>query len=212
MSGIPPGAGAGSNQAGRPQRVRVLVPRGRWVLAGLLLLPVAELAVAILVGQWIGAWPTVLALLALSGVGLLILRREGLGAWRAMVDAAAAGDMPTPHRDPVDAALMLLAGLLFLVPGFITAAAGAVLLLPVGRRLLRGTLSRRIRIVSATGGPWWIQSRGQTEVIVGEVVTDPQPPRPANRPIEPPDRPAPGSEGSPHDGSPRDGSPQADGE
>ena len=201
MSSVPPG-GAGASEAGRPQRVRIVVPRARWVLAGMLLLPVAELAVAILVGQWIGAWPTVFALLVLSALGLLVLRREGLGAWRAMVDAAAAGQMPTPHRDPVDAALMLLAGLLLLFPGFITGAAGLVLLLPPARRLLRGTLSRRIRLVSANGGPWWIQSRGQPEVVVGEVVTDPRPPRPeAPPPIEPP-RPPSGANESPDDREP----------
>ena len=199
MSAMPPGADAGSTPIGPPQRVRIVFRHARWVLAGLLLLPVAELAVAILVAHWIGAWPTVFALLVLSAIGLVILRREGLGAWRAMVDAAAAGEAPTAHRDPVDAMLMLLVGLLFLVPGFITAAVGAVLAVPAARRGLRRTLGKRISLVSTTGGPWWIESRGRpSEVVVGEVVTDRPPAPPPARSIEPagPEAPPDGASGA----------------
>lgn len=156
-----------------------------WFVAGLLLLPVLEIAVIIQVGQVIGPWPTLILLVVESALGAWIVRREGGGAWRALNETLAAGRMP--GRELADSALILVGGTLLLTPGFITDAAGFFLVIPptraVARRLF-GRLARgRLTVVataSAAGGSGFAASAypdggvggGVGRTIPGEVVDD----------------------------------------
>jgi UPF0716 protein FxsA len=118
---------------------------GSWALAGLLALPVVELAVAIAVGRRIGALPTILLLLLGSAGGLVLLRHEGASALRrirgrpgTVIGATGPGGGGTGGRTAPDLALVLLAGILLLVPGFVTDVVGLLLLLPPVRRVVGG--------------------------------------------------------------------------
>lgn len=104
----------------------------RWIVLGFLALPAIEIAVFILIAAIIGV-PLALALLASSIAGLVLLRRAGATRLErlrvAMTQSGLAG---------LEAAggvfLTVLAGILLLLPGFITAALGLLLLLaPVQR-------------------------------------------------------------------------------
>jgi UPF0716 protein FxsA len=112
----------------------------RILLAVLLLgLPLAEIFVLILVGNAIGAVAT-LALVVLAGVlGVWILRRQGLASGRRFRAALEAGELPVAAA--FDSACVFLAGILLIVPGFITDLVALVLLLPWVRALLRGGLA-----------------------------------------------------------------------
>lgn len=143
--------------------------RGRWVLAALTLLPVLELAVAVAVAGRVWPAPTVIALLVISAAGLLVIRRAGAQAWGRFTRSAQ-GE-PVSIGDPADAGLVLLAGLLLALPGFLTGVAGAVLLVPVTRRPAGRALSRGLRNRVVRLGP-------QGPVITGEVVEDDGPQRP----------------------------------
>ena len=110
----------------------------------LLLVGIAEIAVIIVVGGWIGVLPTILLLLAGSLLGGYLLRREGARAMRALREAGATGR--APHREIADGILIFLGGLLMLLPGFLTDLAGLVCLLPPTRALVRrGLLAAVIR-------------------------------------------------------------------
>src|SRR5512135_1053165 len=122
---------------GRGRRPR----RSVLLLAAILLLPVLEIAVAVQIGVRIGAIPTLLALLVLSAVGVLVLRRVGLSALRTLNTPII--DRP-PGPPPADTALVVVAGLLLLLPGFVTGAAGLVLLLPPVRRPLARRMSAAV--------------------------------------------------------------------
>jgi UPF0716 protein FxsA len=100
-----------------------------------ILVPLAELAVIIAVGKAIGVLATLLTLLAFSLSGAWLARREGLAAWRRLQLALVDGRMPT--REVADGAIILLAGALLLIPGFLTDLVGLVLLVPATRRLAR---------------------------------------------------------------------------
>lgn len=109
--------------------------------------PVTELYVASLVAGQIGWGPTLLALLVLSAIGVLVLRSSGR-AWRTVAASATprAGSALPPTGTgtaAADAGFQLLAGLLLLVPGFVGAGVGLLLLLPPVRVL-----------VIALGGRW----------------------------------------------------------
>jgi UPF0716 protein FxsA len=145
-----------------------------FLVVGLLLLPVAELAVMIWVGQWLGVWETIALLLMVSFLGAWIVKRQGAGAWRRIRDDLGVGSIPTAAI--LDGALLLAAGVLFLVPGFLTDLAAIVLLLPPTRALVRGSVGRRVRVSASVRGygPGW--SRRSGEPFDVESRPTPQPP------------------------------------
>jgi UPF0716 protein FxsA len=111
------------------------------LLVLLLLLPIAELYVFVQVAGSFGFLDALLGAVAATFVGLWLVKQQGLGVLRRANDKVARGDTPTDEL--VNGTLVLLAGILLLVPGFITGAAGLLLLLPPVRALLRGSLRRR---------------------------------------------------------------------
>jgi UPF0716 protein FxsA len=117
-----------------------------------------ELVVFVLVAQAIGILNTIGLLILSSVVGFWVCKRAGLSVFRRMQQTVAEGNMP--HREVVDGFLVLVAGVLLVVPGFVTAFFGALLLLPpvrVGvRTLLIGSFAKRgaiaVRFVDGMGG------------------------------------------------------------
>ena len=104
---------------------------------------VAELYVALQVAHQIGALNTVLVLVALSLLGGWVIRRAGFRALGRTFASLAEGRSPTD--DMINGGLGFAAGLLLIIPGFITAALGVVLLLPPMRAVLRSTIRKRVR-------------------------------------------------------------------
>ena len=118
-----------------------------------IVVPIAELAVIIQVGQWIGVWWTIGLLIADAILGSLLMRSQGRTAWRRFNDTARAGRVPA--REVLDGALVIFGGALLLTPGFITDILGLALLIPPTRALVRAVLVRRFAdrmIASATRG------------------------------------------------------------
>ena len=100
-----------------------------------------DLASLVLVGRALGLGPTLLLLFGSIFVGSLLLRRQGLAAWRFFRQRRSAGGLPA--LDFLEGLVGLLAALLFLMPGFISDALGLLLLLPPVRKgLLRRVLPR----------------------------------------------------------------------
>ena len=111
-----------------------------WVLALLfVVLPVVEIYVLIQIGQTIGAWWTVLLLVADGFLGSWLMKREGTRAWQALQQALSSGRMPA--RELADGALILVGGTLMLAPGFVTDAFGILMILPLTRPLFRRALT-----------------------------------------------------------------------
>ncbi|WP_137291834.1 FxsA family protein [Nocardioides dongxiaopingii] len=150
-----------------------------FLLVAFVVVPIAELYVLIQVGQVIGAWWTIVLLVADSILGSWLVRREGGRAWQALRTALETGRMPATEL--ADAALLLVGGVLMLSPGFVTDLAGILLILPLTRplfrRVLAGVVARRLTVLGplgqtggARGGP------GQTDrpgpVVRGEVVEE----------------------------------------
>jgi UPF0716 protein FxsA len=141
---------------------------GGLIGAGLLVLPVLEIALAIQVGLRIGAGWTLLALLAGSAAGLFVLRHVGLSAVRRLATPPGAAGSARSPRPPAQTALVVLAGVLLLIPGFLTDVGGLVLLLPGVRRLLaRRAEAALVRRFDVRG----IQVM-QGQVIQGQVIGD----------------------------------------
>ena len=117
-----------------------------------IVVPIAELAVLIQVGQEIGVGWTVAILIADAILGSILMRAQGRAAWRRFNEALNAGRVPA--REVVDGGLVMFGGLLMLTPGFITDILGLLLLVPPTRAIARKVLQRRIAermVVSMTG-------------------------------------------------------------
>lgn len=124
----------------------------RFVPLALLLAGIVEVAVFVLLGRWIGFGWTVLLVAAVSVLGLVLLRREGMRAWRGFRAAAESGRPPGPQVS--DGLVGLLAGALLAVPGLVTGVVGLLLLVPLVRRLARYQVQRAAerRISAAVAG------------------------------------------------------------
>ncbi len=113
-------------------------PRGRILtvlMVALLVVPLLEVLVILQFGRVIGGWPTLGLLLLESAIGAWIVRREGARTWAALRTALTTGRMPAAQL--VDAALVLVGGVLLLTPGFLTDIAGFFFVLPVTRPITR---------------------------------------------------------------------------
>jgi UPF0716 protein FxsA len=137
---------------------------------GLLLLAVAEIVVFVAVAHAIGGGWAILLLAASCFAGLVLLRREGVRGWRAFRAAAEAGRPPGPQVS--NSLVGLLGALLLAIPGFLTAVAGLILLVPPGRTLARrgieGLTERRMgsAIAGDLFGPRRVKVRRGDPVVV----------------------------------------------
>jgi UPF0716 protein FxsA len=122
------------------------------------LLPVALLATALLeiivfllVGNAIGYGWAVLLVFAASAAGVLLLRREGMRAWRGF--RAAAQEGRPPGDQVTDGVVGLGAAVLLAIPGLVTGLIGLLLVLPL-RRPAKSAVRRLAerRVSSAVAG------------------------------------------------------------
>ena len=115
------------------------------VLAVLILLlisvPLLELFVIVQVAGGLGAGQTILLLVVVSVVGAWMVRRSGLGVLNQIRTRLAQGEIP--GNELVNGLLILLAGAFMLTPGFLTDAAGLIMLFPPTRKVVLSVLVRR---------------------------------------------------------------------
>lgn len=102
----------------------------------LVLLPLIELFVLIQVGARIGALATIVLSLFTAALGVWLVQRQGFGILMRVQAALAEGELPAFAL--IDGALVLIAGLCLLVPGFLTDGLGLLLLVPPFRHRLIG--------------------------------------------------------------------------
>ena len=141
-----------------------------------IIVPIAELALLIQVGQLIGVWWTILLLIADAMLGSWLLRPQGRAAWRRFNEALAGGKLP--HREVVDGVLIIFGGALLLTPGFITDIFGLLFLIPPTRAVMRRLLVRRgmLKLVGSMPGTA-SPPNGRPHDIEGTAVDIDPPPR-----------------------------------
>ena len=128
-------------------------------------MPLVEIAAVVVVGSHIGVLATIGLTIATSIVGAVLLRVQGLGAMTRIRTAMERGE--TPGRDLVHGLMIVAAGLLLIVPGFVTDAIGLLLFLPPVRDLAWRLVRNRVTIVGAAPsagayGPFRRRGDGRT--------------------------------------------------
>lgn len=132
-----------------------------YILLVFIVVPLIEIALFIEIGDWIGLWPTLAAIVLTALAGTALLRIQGLTTLaraRAEMDR---GELPA--RELFDAFCLVIAGVLLLVPGFFTDAIGLLLFVPPFRNWLRRILGRNIQVRSMSAHGYGQYSRGQED-------------------------------------------------
>jgi UPF0716 protein FxsA len=141
-----------------------------WLLFAIfIVVPLLEIYAFIHVGSLIGAVPTLALIVLTALVGALLVRWQGLGVISDARRSLARDELPLAAV--LHGALLLVSGLLLVTPGFVTDAAGFLLLVPSVRALvatrawhwLRARAKSRARSSAKTG-------RRRPDVIDGEAV------------------------------------------
>ena len=119
-----------------------------WLLSAVLLLPLAEIVVFVVVAIAIGFTWALLAVLATSLAGALMLRMGG-GSHVSRMKVVLGSERVAALEADTAGTMYVVAAILLLIPGFITDAIGVLLLIAPLRRLLGALLLRAFGAANA---------------------------------------------------------------
>ncbi len=141
----------------------------------LLLFVIAEMALLITMGKYLGLVPTIVVVLGGGMVGAWIARWQGVRTALRARKQLFSGVLPTAEM--TDGFLILVAAVLFVLPGVLSDLLGLALLFPPTRALLRrsaiGQFSRKSPlgwfVHARTNGPGE-RSAGRDQIIDARVI------------------------------------------
>jgi UPF0716 protein FxsA len=141
------------------------------VFLAALSLPVLDIASLIAVGNRIGVWPTVAAVIMSGILGSILVRTQGFAIVQQAHATLQSGRFPA--REVFDGVCVLIGGALLMLPGFLSDVLGLLLLTPQVRGLLLPLITSIARsfgrlevFATGTAGPGSSASVGP--VIEGE--------------------------------------------
>lgn len=114
-----------------------------------LLMPLAEIAGFVWVGSHIGVLATLGLVVASAVLGAALMRFQGFGVLRSLRLATEEGR--TPGRELAHGVMILLAGILLIIPGFVSDIFGLLLFIPFVRERVWSALQGRIVVMTSTG-------------------------------------------------------------
>jgi UPF0716 protein FxsA len=155
-----------------------------------LAMPVVEIAVLIAVGGEIGVLATLGLLFASAVLGIVLVRVQGLSTVQRIRAELERGG--SPGRDLVHGMMILVAGILLIIPGFVSDVIGLLLFLPPVRDLGWRFLKSRIQVATVHTRASWDQRRRARDGIVDldeddyhDLSTEPQRPSPSDPRLPP---------------------------
>lgn len=107
------------------------------------LIPLAELAILIKLGQYVGIGYTILIVLLTGILGAYLAKTQGMDVLRRIQTELEMGSIP--GNQIVDGLCILVGGAMLLTPGLITDLCGFVLVIPITRVVVREWLKIKFR-------------------------------------------------------------------
>ena len=132
------------------EHLRGTMKPGLLLPIALLGIPILEIAVFIQVGSLIGVFPTLAMIFVTAVIGTSLLRYQGfslLTRIRAEMDAGR-----IPGAELGHGAMILVAGVLLLTPGFVTDTIGFLLFVPAIRSALWRFIARHVVVIDMARG------------------------------------------------------------
>ncbi|MBN6887972.1 UPF0716 protein FxsA [Cytobacillus horneckiae] len=115
----------------------------RYILLLLLTVPALEIIVLLLSGNAFGVGPTFIAILLTAIIGIYVAKRQGIETMKRVQTQLQYGEMPGDTL--LDGVCIFIAGVLLIIPGFITDTVGIILLIPFVRNSIKALLYRFIK-------------------------------------------------------------------
>lgn len=115
----------------------------------LLIVPILEIGVFIAVGGQIGVLSTLGMIFLTAIIGSILLRWQGFQVLSKLQAESTAGKVP--GKELVHGAMILVAGILLLTPGFVTDSIGFLLFVPGIRNVIWGFIASKIKFASFAG-------------------------------------------------------------
>lgn len=158
-----------------------------WLFLAFLAVPLIEIALFIQVGGLIGLWPTLGIVILTAVLGTWLVRTQGAMALNNIRQTF--NELSDPTEPLAHGAMILIAGVLLLTPGFFTDALGFLLLVPAVRMSVFEYVRKRVKVqrfemgggpTQRPRGPQGPTQPGGGEVIDGEYEEVPPPKRPTH--------------------------------
>ncbi len=122
--------------------------RGFPIFAALFIgIPLIEIYLFIKVGGLIGAFPTVILVIATALIGVSLLRAQGFSTMTKFQQQVASGQLPATTM--LEGVALVLGGAFLLTPGFLTDTLGFLCLIPFTRQTIIAWLIRNVTIQSS---------------------------------------------------------------
>ena len=128
-----------------------------YLFLAFLMVPIIEIALFIQVGGLIGLWPTLAIVVLTAVLGTWLVRTQGAMAINNLKRSF--NELRDPSEPLADAAMILVAGVLLLTPGFFTDAFGFALLMPPVRMAVYRFLRSKVTVASFQMGPGSMHGR-----------------------------------------------------
>ena len=122
-----------------------------FLILAFIVVPIAELALLLYVGDYLGPANTILLVIVTGVAGASLARWQGFIVMSRIHSDLAEGRIPAPRL--LDGLMILVAGLLLVTPGLMTDTIGFLLLVPPVRREIRVWCRRAIEKRISRGRP-----------------------------------------------------------
>lgn len=127
--------------------------------------PLLELSVLINVGGSIGGLQTIMLCLLTAGIGMYLVRLQGLQIFSKMQSASLKGE--EIGENLIHGFFLMIAGVFLFIPGFITDTIGGLLLIPYIRLIVaRGGLLKMVIHHGHNRHTQWQQRPNSNETII----------------------------------------------
>ena len=107
----------------------------------IILIPIVEIYLFIKVGSVIGAFTTISLIFLTAILGVYYVKYEGFNTLRSGISQLMKNE--TPFYEILSGAALAFSALLLILPGFVTDIIGLILVFPITRKLILGSLSKK---------------------------------------------------------------------
>ena len=113
------------------------------LLLAIILVPILEIYLFIKIGSQIGAFNTILLIFVTAIIGIYYAKYEGLNTIRSGFTQIVKNEVPA--YEIISGAAIAFAAILLIIPGFATDLFGFLLIFPITRKIIFGSLSNKFK-------------------------------------------------------------------
>ena len=113
------------------------------VLLSIIFIPIIEIYLFIKIGGQIGAFNTISLVLITAITGVIYARYEGLNTLKSGLTQIIKNEVPA--YEIISGAAIAFAAILLIIPGFATDFFGFLLIFPITRKIVFGSLSKKLK-------------------------------------------------------------------